>query len=188
MVVAATKRVTLDEFINLPDEGKGYELINGELVEIEVSSKSHYVAGLTYAKILNFITPKQLGWAFPPETGFACFSDDANRLRKPDAAFISASKLSAAEYANSSYLRVVPDLVAEVVSPNDTVYASEAKRDQWLKAGVSVVWIINPDSENADIYKADGSKTYLRNDGILTADPILPGFALPVADLFKLPI
>lgn len=188
MVVAAPKQVTLDEFVKLPDEGSGYELIDGELVEIDVAAKSQYVAGTVYARIREFILPKRLGWAFPPESGFACFSDDVNRLRKPDAAFILAAKLSAQEFETSNYIRVVPDLVAEVVSPNDTVYKSEAKRDQWLKAGVSVVWIINPDSENADIYKADGSKTYLRNDGILTAEPVLPGFALPVAELFKLPV
>jgi Uma2 family endonuclease len=114
-------------------------LVDGELREIDGAAKSQYVAGEIYAHLRNFIKPRRLGWAFPPESSFACFADDPNRLRKPDAAFVAAPDCSVEEIDRSSYIKAVPVLVAEVVSPHDTVYESEAKRDQWLNAGVKVV-------------------------------------------------
>ena len=82
---------------------------------------------------------------------------------------------------------VVPDLVVEVVSPTDGSNEVNEARIEWLEAGAQLVWVIHPVQQTVHAYRADGSVTEFRRTDTLTAEPVLPEFRIPVADLFRLP-
>lgn len=185
MAILTALRMTPKDLLRRPDRGKGFELINGEMREQNVSTKSSYVAGRTFFKLQSFVETRPLGWVFPEGTGFTCFEAG---MRKADTAFIKTNRLSKQQYDEDGYCDVCPDLVVEVISPNDLAYEVSVKREQWLEAGVQLVWEIDPEAETVHVYKADGSVTLFRKADTLNAEPVLPGFACPVAELFKSPV
>ena len=92
------------------------------------------------------------------------------------------------QYDREGFCPVAPDLLVEVISPNDLMDDVEKKRDEWLNAGVKQVWIMNPDRKTVWYHEHTGKEGMLRETDTLTAEPVLPGFSLPVAELFKLPV
>jgi Uma2 family endonuclease len=78
-------------------------------------------------------------------------------------------------------------LVVEVISPNDLAYEVNEKRTEWLEAGAQLVWVIDPVRQEIQAYHADGTVTHFGRADTLTAEPVLPDFKVPVAELFRLP-
>lgn len=186
MAVLTAPRLTPSDVLRRPDHGRGFELINGDLVEQNVSTKSSHIAGEVFFQIRTFVKSRPLGWVFPEGTGFTCF-EDQGRMRKADTAFIRANRLSEAQYDADGYCPVCPDLVVEVVSPRDLQYDVNEKRQEWLDAGAEVVWVIEPEDETVHANAAEGSVRLFRKSDVLTAEPVLPGFECPVAELFRRP-
>jgi Uma2 family endonuclease len=184
---AAPKTYTPDDLLRMPDDGRTYELVNGELRAVGMSKESSRIGGMVYFFLQSFCQPRNLGWVFPIGAGFRCFRDDPGRVRKPDVAFIALDRMPPATYQDEGFCTTVPDLVAEVISPNDLASELEEKRDEWLAAGVKVVWIVDPATRTVRIHRADGTVAFLREADTLTGADVLPGFACPVADLFRLP-
>ncbi|MDB5309961.1 MAG: hypothetical protein JWO38_4163 [Gemmataceae bacterium] len=176
-----------DETAREPEPRKGFEFVNGQLRELNVSAKSSRIGGRLYRRLDEYCDTHS-GWAFPAETSFRCFPDDKTRYRKPDAAFIALDRFTPEQYDTEGHISVCPDVVVEVTSPNDLSYDVNEKRQEWLRAGVRVVWVIDPKEKTIHAYRADGSVTLLRETDTLTGDPVLPGFAVPVAELFRLPV
>jgi Uma2 family endonuclease len=185
--LAAPKRLTPDDLLRMPDGGAGYELVDGELKELAMSKESSRVGGEVHFALRSHCRGDDAGWVYPADTGFRCFPGDPGRVRRPDTAFISLARMPVETYEDEGFCSVVPDLVAEVTSPND--YASDVaeKRDEWLGAGVRTVWIVEPETRTVHVHRADGTYAFLRATDTLTAPDVLPGFAVPVADLFRLP-
>jgi Uma2 family endonuclease len=172
----------------MPDGGKGYELVRGKVKERNVSTESSRVGGELYFHIRLFLATHPLGWAFPQETGFRCFAadpTDPDRVRKPDAAFVSFVALPVSAYKRKGFCEAIPDLVVEVISPGNSAEEVEEKRVEWLRVGVREVWVVNPSTQNVHVYRA-GGYAFLQEADTLTT-PLLPGFSVPVADLFRLP-
>ncbi len=185
-VAARERTMTPEEMLARPDGGRGYELVDGQLEGQEMCAKSSRLGGKMY-RVLDTYCDQHPGWAFPPETGFRCFADDPNRVRKPDAAYIAFDRLTVAEFEDEGFLGTVPDLVAEVISPNDISDAVDRKITEWLAAGVRVVWVVHPVLRMIREHRGDGSFRQFRVGDALTEPTLLPGFACPVADLFRLP-
>ena len=101
----------------LPDQ-KGFELVDGELVERKVSVLSSWI-GLPLARLIgNYVDLHRLGWVFGSDNGFQCFADRPDLIRRPDFSFVRASRMTWGEVAEG-WLQVVPDLVVEVIPPGD---------------------------------------------------------------------
>jgi Uma2 family endonuclease len=79
---------------------------------------------------------------------------------------------------------MAPDLVVEVVSPNDTATEVQRKVEQWLQAGVRLVWVLYRATRSAMVYQADGTVQLLHADDTVTGDTVLRGFLCRVGDLF----
>jgi len=180
-----TTRVTPEEFLEMGDASSGYELVDGQLRENPMSTESSRVGGRVSRIVGNFVEEHRLGWDFPQETVFRCFVDDPGRLRKPDGAFISYDTLPKSEYVRDGFCETVPDLVWEVLSPNDTAKGIDLKVDQWLNAGVNSVWVLQPENKTVKVIRADGSMVLLREKDTLTEPILLPGFSVSVARLFE---
>jgi Uma2 family endonuclease len=179
--------LTPDDLFRLPDGGRGFELVDGELRELNVSFLSAYVAGETHFQLRSHVGPRQLGWVSPEGTSFRCFPDDPDRVRRADVAFYRLDRLTADQARAEGHCTVVPDLVVEVVSPNDLAYEVNEKRIEWQEAGAQLVWVIDPARQTIHAYRADGTVRLFHRTDTLTAEPVLPDFRVAVADLFRLP-
>ncbi len=184
---APRKRYTPDDLLRMGDRGRDYELVDGELVEVVVSYQSAWVAGEVHFHLRGHVGPRRLGWVAPEGTCFRCFPDDPDRVRKADVAFHRLDRLTTQRAETEGHLTVCPDLVVEVVSPNDTANEVMAKRSEWLDAGAQLVWVIYPKQREVHVYPAAGAVRVFRAADTLTAEPLLPDFHVPVADLFTLP-
>ena len=186
MSAVAAPAVTPDDLLRMPDEGRGFELVDGELRGTEVSNESSFVGGQVLYAVMDHVRPRGLGYVFMADNSFRCFPDDPDRVRRADVSFVSAARMTPAQYRQKGHCPICPDLVVEVVSPNDLMSDVTEKRMEWLAAGVGLVWVVDPVDESVYAFHGGAAKVF-RDGDTLTAEPVLPGFAVPVADLFQLP-
>ena len=184
--VIADRFYTPEDLLELP-EGKQFELIDGQLLEKHMGLLECRIAYLITGLIAAFVEPRQLGSGFGSELGYRCFPFAPMRIRKPDASFISSQRLIP-DMFSEGFATIAPDLAIEVVSPHDLYCEVEAKIDEYLRAGVRLVWVINPDRHVVRVHRLDGSVSEVSRDGQLSGEDVLPGFSTPVAPLFELPI
>jgi Uma2 family endonuclease len=177
--------VTPEDLLKMPD-GDRYELVDGHLVERDMGFRSSYVGGTLFMLIRDFCERNPLGWAVPADCGYQCFPDQPNRLRRPDASFITLGRLPV-EQIPEGHCRIPPDIVAEVLSPNDLDYETDQKIEEYLRVGVRLIWVINPETKTVLIYRADGSIHGLREQDELSGEDVLPGFRCRVGELFVMP-
>lgn len=166
------------------EDGVGYELVDGRLVERPVSETSSYVATLILLRLGAYVQLRRLGRVYPPDLGIRIFAAHPDRIRKADVSFLAAARVPSDD---QGYLTVPPDLVIEVVSPGDGAAEVRAKIDEWLGAGVRMVWVAYPGQREIHVYRAGGPASILAATGELSGEDVVPGFACPVADCFPEP-
>lgn len=182
MSTAASLIHRAEDLLHMPD-GDRYELVDGEFVEVEMGSKSSWVALEIAARLREFAKAKG-GWAFGESTGYRCFAWDKERVRRPDASYVVMGRISPQEFPDP-FITIAPDLAVEVISPNDIYYDVEAKAEEYLDAGVRIVWVVNPYNRTVRIFtQANRLSTQLGPNDELTGGDVLPGFTCRVADLF----
>lgn len=186
MSIVAERTYTPQDLLELPD-GQGFELVHGQLVEREMSIWSAYVGTRLARSMSVFVETQQLGWVLGEGASFHCFPHDPGMVRRADVSFIRADRLSLEDARKRGHLRIAPDLAVEVISPSDQSYDVDAKVDDYLEAGVQLIWVINPDRRIVQVHRAQGQSVILREPDELTGDDVLPGFRCPVADLFLAP-
>ena len=171
------------EDLELLSDGVDFELIDGELVERNLSSYTSSIAARLIRRLGDHIEPRGLGELGGSDFGLQIFTWNPNRVVKPDGCFISAAKLPNG-LPRRGWLRVAPDLVFEVVSPGDRAGDVEAKVRDYLAAGVSLVWVVYPDTRSVTVHHPDGTAVSLAATAELTGGDVLPGFRARVSDLF----
>ncbi len=181
--IEGEKVYTPDDLLTMPDRKK-YELVDGKLVELEMSMWSSYVAGVIFRIVSNFCVANKLGWVFPEGTSFQCFPDNPDRIRKPDTCFIRMDRLTPEQMQREGHGTVVPDLVVEVLSPNDVAYKVDRKVEEYLDAGAVVVWVVNPDTRTVKTFRSGNQFALYHEDSEITEEDLLPGFQCKVGDLF----
>jgi Uma2 family endonuclease len=162
---------------------KGYELEDGLLVEMKVSVESSWVAGEIFGRLRDVCRAEQLGWVFPEGTSYQCFPDHPNRVRKPDVSFIRSGRIPG-EKLTAGHLKLAPDLVVEVLSPNDLIYRVDRKVRQYFEVGVQLVWVVNPDARTIVAHLPDGAARVYTDSQEIPAAPVLPTLRFRVADVF----
>jgi len=182
MHATATQTYTPEDLLAMPDH-KDFELVDGELVELNVSPLSSWVGGRTYRLLANHVEDMGLGTVWPADNGIQCFADDPGKVRKPDVTFIGRDRFAPAGLSDG-FLRVMPDLVVEVISANDLAKDVERKVAEYLDAGIALVWVVDPDTRTVRVHRGDGSAARLRQDDRLSGEAIVPGFSCRVRDLF----
>lgn len=181
MSTITPSRITPEELLKLPD-GELYELVDGELVECNMSGKSTWLATWLSTQLVNFAVQRRLGYVMT-EASIQCFAD-SGKVRRPDVAFFASGRVSDAEF-ETGHIRVAPDLAVEVVSPNDLAYDVALKSEEYLAAGVRLVWIVHPETNTVDVLRANGSALHLRGPQSLSGEDVLPGFEYPLDELFR---
>lgn len=172
-------RLTPADLLDLESHGL-FELVDGRLIEKQMSSLAGKTTVRIAASLFDFLKQSPLGEAYS-EITFQCFPNDAGLVRRPDLAFVSKDRLSLVP--EEGHVPIAPDLVVEVISPNDTVYALDEKLEDYRSAGVKLAWVVNPHARSIRVFRLDGTITRLRADDLLTGESVLPGFSTRVNDL-----
>jgi Uma2 family endonuclease len=184
--VATEKRVTPEDLLAMP-EGERYELVDGQLVEHTMSTWSSYVAGVMLWLLTSFCRERNLGWVLPEGTTYQCFPDAPNTVRRTDVSFIRRERMSFEQAIAPGHNRIAPDLAVEVVSPNDLLSEVNEKVQEYLRARVQLVWVVDPEARIVQVHRLRGQGTILRENDELEGEDVLPGFRCRVADLFAPP-
>lgn len=174
---ATGRREAVDE------DRKGYELIDGTWVEKpEMGLAASIVTNLLQHALTGHVLPAALGSVAGAEGGYQLFANQPKSIRKPDVSFVAKGRMpSKVPTGNGKF---VPDFVAEVVSPNDEAEALEQKLDEYLRAGVRLVWVVYPNTQVVYVYRPDGTAARKTRTESLDGESVFPGLTLPVEDLF----
>jgi Uma2 family endonuclease len=179
--VATQTQYTPEDLLAMPD-GKSYELVGGQLVERKVGIESSWVAGQVYKRLDVFCEEHGLGWALVPDAGYQCFPHDPGLVRKPDVSFVRYGRFPGGVLPKG-WAKIVPDLVVEVVSPNETAYDLDDKLDDYRKVGVPLIWVINPKSRRVRVLRSDGSVSHLHENQELSGEDVILGFRCPIREI-----
>jgi Uma2 family endonuclease len=175
------RRLTLDEFLALPEAEPALEYADGEITQ-KVSPKIHH-GRLQYrfAQAVNLYgEPRQLAMAFT-ETR----STFGGRSYVPDVGIYRWAKLPLLPDGLLADDTTIPwDVVVEIVSPDQSRAEIERKCQWYLANGVEIALMIDPIRRDIVRYDADGGRVELRGDDCIDLDAVLPGFTLTAAALF----
>jgi Uma2 family endonuclease len=123
-----------------------------------------------------------LGAVFGQDTGFMIESDP-DTVRAPDLALVDRTRV--ARIPRRGYAALAPDLVAEILSPEDQPGEVLTKVGEWLEAGVRLVWVIDPDRRVASVYRDDGSVMTVSSDADVEGEAVLSGFSFRLSELLE---
>lgn len=162
------------------EEDKRYELDEGELVEMTRPAYLHnrILKNLTFELEL-YLRRSRVGELLISENLYA-LSDDVRRA--PDAAIILGDRQ--AELLGAKVISIIPEICVEILSPSETPYQIHRKLKQYFQAGVKEVWVIYPDSQAVEIWTGPTLPGQALTEGDALASNLLPGFSLPLTDLF----
>ncbi|MGH2618432.1 MAG: Uma2 family endonuclease [Thermomicrobiales bacterium] len=180
--MVATKRITVEEFETMSLEGP-WELIDGELVEMSPSAEElSNISANIIVLVGQHVRARRLGRVYNAEGGFVLFPD-RETVRAPDVAFVRADRVPHGE-ARKHFSRLAPDLAVEVLSPSDRPSEVVAKIEMYQEAGVLLIWLVDPDAKTVTVIAAGKATRVLQTDDTLDGGDILPGFSVPVAEIF----
>jgi Uma2 family endonuclease len=162
-------------------ENRLCELVDGVLVEKTVGYDESCLAVELSRLIANFVKKHRLG-RVSGEAGMMRLFPGLVRI--PDVAFASWSKFPSREYLGKPIPDLVPDLAVEVLSEGNTAKEMSRKLDDYFDAGVRLVWFVNPRKRAVDVFTAKDECVTFSEQQTLTGGDVLPGFKLPLKELF----
>jgi Uma2 family endonuclease len=157
------------------------ELVDGVLVEKPMGFYESRVATVLSHFLENFLDQHDLGIVVG-EAGMMRLGTGLVRI--PDVSFISWDRIPDREVPRRPIPDLVPDLAVEVLSESNTDKEMERKRGEYFQAGVRLAWFIDPVERTAEVYTAPDQFATIGQDGALDGSAVLPGFILPLRELF----
>jgi Uma2 family endonuclease len=174
--------LTPDDLLAMPG-GEHYELIDGIPKEKVMGAESDEISAAIITVLRNFARQHRLGHVYGSQTGFQCFPGKPNLVRIPDMSFVATGRLPG-DRSPEGYIKISPDIAAEVISPHELYEEIEAKVAEYRSAGVKLIWVISPRLRTVLVRRLDGTSSELGETGTLSGEDVLPGFTCPVAELF----
>ena len=174
--------LTVDELEAYTSRHGRCELIEGAVIHLSPSSAGHGMyTGRLHIHLGHFVSENNLGEVFAAETGFR--EGQKQTVRAPDIAFIQTARLPDNP---TGFSETMPDLLVEVVSPNDRMSEVSAKTAWWLKQpGVRLVWEVEPESRQVTAYRPDGTARVYGESDSLNGGDVVRGFSLELKRLFR---
>jgi Uma2 family endonuclease len=165
----------------LSEAGLDYqlELEDGSISIVGPSDIVSSEIGAELIRLLgNWVKPRRLGRVFDSAGGFIL--PDTN-LKAPDVSFVRASRLL---QSPRYFGQLVPDLVVEIKSQSDRIKTLEKKVKKFIELGAIIGILIDPDEAKVTVYRSNAEPTVLENGEILTLPELLPGWELPISELW----
>jgi len=178
------KAATAQDLLQLPHQGRRYELVRGEIKEMSPASPKHgRIANVIAFLLTQHAKQHNLGVVYAAETGFK-LQENPDTVRAADAAFVAQNRIPP-EGEPEGYWAIAPDLVVEVVSPSDSAADVQSKVTDWLNAGCQLVWVVYPDTQSVTEYRSLSEIKVLTAEESLAGGDTLPGFNCPIGQLFE---
>jgi len=175
--------MTAEELLRLPRGQFRYELINGELKTMSPAGHNHgRITMRIAAPLAQFVWENKLGEVFAAETGFK-LTWDPDTVLAPDVSFISEKRAKDLKQSKG-YWPGPPDLAVEVISPSERKTEVKTKALQWLHYGAKQVWVVDLKQETVTIYRTSSEVVTLSKEEELSAEDLIPGFSIGIADIF----
>lgn len=180
--MAATERtMTAEQLLRSPELGR-CELVRGTLSTMPFAEFEHgVIAGEIGFAIQAHVRRHRLGVATAVGAGYLIESDP-DTVRAPDAAFVRAERIPAEK--PKGFFPGAPDLAVEVLSPDDRASEVNDKVQQRLETGCRAVWVVDPKTRSVSVYRGPKDIEIVDLAGTLDGGDVLPGFTLPVAEIF----
>jgi Uma2 family endonuclease len=160
------------------------ELVDGVLVEKPMGYREGLFAASMMVYILGFVRARNLGVVGAPD---ALMRLAKGQDRMPDISFTAWANLPSNDAHLQRVGRYAPDLAVEILSPSNSRGEIERKRREYFAAGTKLVWIVDPDARTVAAYTDPVAHVVLTASDTLDGGTVLPGFTLPLADLFNDP-
>ena len=177
-----TRKITVEEFWAMPeDPGHRYELVDGELVDMDGAPRHGRMTGHIYMLISSHVTGRNLPMDVGVCTGFQM---DPYTLRVPDVQVTTWERMAAYDENAGGWPRFAPDVAIEVVSSSNTPAELARKTTEYFANGSRAVWIADPTPRTVSIRRPDRPELVFAVGDVLSGDPEIPGFTCPVADVF----
>jgi len=168
--------MTADELLKLHIPNKRIELLEGVAMVREPAGYVHgrVTMNLT-ARLVLYLQgrPAPSGQLIAAATVFT-LAKGPDTVRSPDIAYIRPDRVPHPE--TPGFPELAPDLVVDVLSPEDRPREIQQRAGQWLVAGTQVVWVVDPRRQATHVYRSDGTEEFIGTDGSLHGEDILPGF------------
>jgi Uma2 family endonuclease len=175
--------LTVADVERMGSTGERMELIDGVLREKEPMGGWHGEAEAEiFGPLHAYVKRHGLGRVYPSDTQFKILREP-DIIHIPDIAVVRADRLPPRE-ARKSVMPLAPDLVVEVISPNDRSAAVMEKIERYERAGVPLIWLVDERRRTVEVRALGQPPRLLREGDVLDGGAVVPGFRLPVADIF----
>jgi Uma2 family endonuclease len=177
------RTITADELLAMPDDGIRRELVEGELREMTPAGWRHgRIAGNIAGELRAHVRAHRLGVMATAEASYR-LSTDPDTVRVPDVSFVRQQRVD--EIGDpTGFWPGAPDAAFEVISPNDRYSEVRAKIDEYLAAGTRMVVLVDPQNREVTVFRPSGTRTELTHEDVLDGEDVVPGWKLPVRDIF----
>lgn len=185
--VLEKKRMTAEEFLALPDDGIDRWLIDGEVREFGTMTVRNWMHSTIMAQLVIAIgawwkqQPPPRGVIVCGEAGIKITPGDIIGV---DVAYVSPEVI-ARQSGETTLIEGIPTLAVEIQSPSDKLSESEDKIDRYLRAGVPLVWTINPMRRTATVYRPGALPRMLNEEEELSGEDVMTGLTVPLRQLFE---
>ncbi len=174
--------MTAEDLLDMPSDGKSYELVRGELRMMTPAGFEHgRLAMKIGSRIEQYVEQHGLGVVLAAETGFT-LERNPDTVRAPDVAFVRKDRVPPSDERHK-FAELAPDLAVEVISPNDKPAEIERKVSDYQAAGVRLVWVVYPAKKCVVEYRPDTPSKILGLGDALEGHDVLPGFTCRLSDL-----
>lgn len=179
-------KLTYDDFVHFPDDGKRHELIDGEHYVTPSPNMRHQgISGNLHFLIRAWLEVHPIGRLFYAPFDVVLTQFD---VVEPDLLYMSNER--AKEILTDLNVQGVPELVIEITSPSTRKRDASLKRALYERTGVSEYWIVEPKGDKARVYRREGNRfaapvDLTRDAGDVLTTALLPGLDLPLARIFR---
>ena len=180
-------RASIDDLLAMPEDGKRYWLLDGDIVEMGMTqrNKHHTKAEARICFVLSTWLdgqPRPRGAVHAGEVGVILSPDDSVGI---DVLYLSPEQVARNANDDLSTMIVGPPTVAvEILSPSNTIAIIHKKIDTYLSHGVAVVWLIDTHFRTVTVHRPKCPAVMHNSTEELDGGPELPGFRVPIAELF----
>ncbi|MBY0233103.1 MAG: Uma2 family endonuclease [Gemmataceae bacterium] len=158
-----------------------FELIDGTLVEKAMGSKSSYATFDLIGFLAAYLRVHDIAFGFAPDLMVRLGS----QIRLPDISICLKSRFPGGKMPEGNIMPAGPDLAIEVMSDSNTAEEMARKRGECFAGGTRLFWEVEPGLRLVRVFTTAEAYTVVSIDGTLEGEPVLPGFRLPLRDLFR---